>query len=261
MQLKCLVENPLESLSITEQKMSKYLCRDTKCLNYDAIIFDHDNTLAPAIGVGQDLFEPVFDAIRAQIPSEFQSDPRYLTRVDQALEACWYTAFDAVADLYEFTAEMTAAGKRAFVELKVPASSRYAHYEDSVLVKELNQQIPCFLVTSGFTTFQNSKIDHLKMRDWFDDIVIDAVEVPEPLGKKSIFQALAAKHGPFHPARVLVVGDNPISEIAAGNAAGMHTVQVLRPGVAEDAQAMYHVLGLRDLWPILNLANGTFHQM
>ena len=233
---------------------------DNTRLNYDAIIFDHDNTLAPAIGVGQDLFEPVFDAIRAQIPSQFQSDQRYLTKVDEAFEACWYTAFDAVADLYEFTGEMTAAGKRAFADLKVPASSLYAYYEDSVLVKELNQQIPCFLVTSGFTVLQNSKIDHLKMRDWFDDIVIDAVEALEPVGKKSIFQALAAKHGPFQPARVLVVGDNPISEIAAGNAAGMDTVQVLRPGVAKDAQARYHVLGLRDLWPILNLANGTFRQ-
>ena len=240
--------------------MPQHQRRDTTRLNYDAIIFDHDNTLAPAIGVGQDLFEPVFDAIRAKIPSQFQSDQRYLTKVAEAFEACWYTAFDAVADLYEFTGEMTAAGKRAFADLKVPASSLYAYYEDSVLVKELNQQIPCFLVTSGFTVLQNSKIDHLKMRDWFDDIVIDAVEALEPVGKKSIFQALAAKHGPFQPARVLVVGDNPISEIAAGNAAGMHTVQVLRPGVAEEAQARYHILGLRDLWPILNLANGTFHQ-
>lgn len=237
--------------------MPQHQSRDTARLNYDAIIFDHDNTLAPAIGVGQDLFQPVFEAIRAKIPSQLQSDQRYLAKVDEAFEACWYTAFDAVADFYEFTGEMTAAGKSAFADLKVSASSLYACYEDSVLVKELNQQIPCFLVTSGFTVLQNSKIDHLKMRDWFDDIVIDAVEVTEPVGKKSIFQALAAQHGPFHPARVLVVGDNPVSEIAAGNSAGMHTVQVLRPGVYEDIKARFRIWGLHDLWPILNLTDGT----
>jgi FMN phosphatase YigB (HAD superfamily) len=46
---------------------------------------------------------------------------------------------------------------------------------------------------------------------------------------------------------VLIVGDNPASEIAAGNALGMPTVQMLRPGVRPCDTARHHVHGLAEL--------------
>lgn len=66
---------------------------------------------------------------------------------------------------------------------------------------------------------------------------MDAIDDTPRRLKKKLFADIAARHG-FHPREVLVVGDNADSEIAAGNALGMPTVQVLRPGVpaAENAQ-------------------------
>lgn len=40
---------------------------------------------------------------------------------------------------------------------------------------------------------------------------------------------------------VLVVGDNPDSEIEAGNRLGLRTVQVLRPGVPRGNNATHYI--------------------
>jgi FMN phosphatase YigB (HAD superfamily) len=233
--------------------MPTFDTRETQRLNYDAIIFDHDNTLAPAIGVGADLYASAFEAIRCEVPAHLRNDAKYAAVLEQAFAACWYTAFDAVAELYDFTPDVTGAGRRAFAKLTVPPTSHYAYYRDAPLVKELKKHLPCFLVTSGFSRLQNSKIDHLKMRDWFDDFIIESVDGELSTGKEGIFLAIAEKYRSDRLDRMLVVGDNPISEIRAGNSIGMHTVQVLRPGVAADDEARYRIDELGALWPIINL--------
>jgi FMN phosphatase YigB (HAD superfamily) len=50
---------------------------------------------------------------------------------------------------------------------------------------------------------------------------------------------------------VLVVGDNPKSEIEAGNRLGMPTVQILRPGVARGATATHYIHELSELLAII----------
>ena len=51
---------------------------------------------------------------------------------------------------------------------------------------------------------------------------------PGHQGKLKLFQQLMRAHG-FLPEEMLVVGDNPDSEIDAGNKLGMKTIQILRP--------------------------------
>jgi putative hydrolase of the HAD superfamily len=52
------------------------------------------------------------------------------------------------------------------------------------------------------------------------------------------------------PQEVLVIGDSPENEIAAGNAIGAVTVQILRPGVAYSDSARHHIETLADLPPL-----------
>ena len=53
------------------------------------------------------------------------------------------------------------------------------------------------------------------------------------------------------PDQVLVVGDNPDSEIEAGNQLGIRTVQILRPGVTRSSKANCHIHGLEELGGLL----------
>jgi HAD superfamily hydrolase (TIGR01509 family) len=103
-----------------------------------------------------------------------------------------------------------------------------------------------FLVTSGFRRLQESKVRALGFTGWFTAIHIDAIDEPERKGKHGIFQELLVAHG-LPPEAVLVVGDNPDSEIEAGNRLGMKTIQILRPGVPRGDNAATHIHNLREL--------------
>ena len=63
----------------------------------------------------------------------------------------------------------------------------------------------------------------------------DAIDEPDRLGKKGLFEKIIADNG-YQQTEVLIVGDNEDSEIEAGNALGIQTVQTLRPGVPLDQE-------------------------
>ncbi|RYD29960.1 MAG: HAD family hydrolase, partial [Verrucomicrobiaceae bacterium] len=78
-----------------------------------------DNCLAPARAVGEELFQPAFDAMRAAndgaVPEE---------KLDEAFEALWGNALDWVADNYGFSQKMRDAGWEIFKVLEAPAVMR-----------------------------------------------------------------------------------------------------------------------------------------
>jgi len=206
-----------------------------------AIIFDLDSCLAAANEVGDELFAPAFTAIRAANDSTV---PEAVLRA--AFAECWRCAFDFVADKYGFTAAMRAAGWEAFTRTEV--NEPMYGYGDLAVLKELPVQR--FLVTSGFRRLQESKVRALGFADWFAAIHIDALDEPARKGKCGIFQELLATYC-LRPEEVLVVGDNPDSEIEAGNRLGMKTIQILRPGVPRSNQANAHINGLTELKELL----------
>lgn len=202
-----------------------------------AIIFDLDNCLAAADEPGAQLLAPVFAAIRAANDGAF-SEPT----LRAAFADCWRTAFDAVAEEYHFTTAMRAAGWAAFSRIAV--NTPMHGYGDLTVLKELPARR--FLVTSGFRRLQESKVHALGFAAWFDAICIDAIDEPERKGKLGIFNELLTRHN-LRSDEVLVVGDNPESEIEAGNRLGMRTIQILRPGVVRSEAASAHIRGLTEL--------------
>lgn len=203
---------------------------------YAAIILDLDNCLADSREPGEELFAPAFDAIAAANEGHVPQ-----ARLREAFEECWYTSFDVVAQRYGFSRRMFDAGFEAFAAIEVQQPMK--GYPDLPLLREL--AVPKYLVTSGFQRLQDSKVRALGIRDWFVQVVIDAVDVQPHKGKQRVFEEIMAAAG-HEPARVMAVGDNPISELDAGRKLGMKTVQTLRPGV-KHGDADVHIQDFEEL--------------
>lgn len=210
-----------------------------------AIIFDLDNCLSAADEPGSALLEPVFDAIRQANRGTLPDDA-----LEVALADCWYHAMDFVAKKHGFSDEMLAAGWAVISQIRVTTPMR--GYGDLPILADLRgDPFPMlFLVTSGFRQLQDSKVKALSVEQpfeqWFTGIYIDAIDEPDRTSKQAIFQTILAAHS-LSPAEVLVVGDNPDSELAAGERLGIATVQTLRPGVEKNDLATHHIQTLSEL--------------
>ena len=202
-----------------------------------AYIFDLDNCLCSADAPGPDFLRPVLDAIGAAGAGTHDA-----ATLQQIYAECLYQPLNIVASKFSFTPAMRTAAWRAggALEAKAPMHG----YADLHLLATLDAAR--FLVTSGFTRFQNSKIDALGIRALFTAVYVDAIDIAAPLGKEAIFRQILREHG-FAPGEALVIGDNPDSELAAGARAGIRTVQILRPGVVRSAAANLHIHGLDEL--------------
>ncbi|MEO5818187.1 MAG: HAD family hydrolase [Gemmatimonadaceae bacterium] len=202
-----------------------------------AIIFDLDNCLSAADESSRQLLEPVFHAVRQSNNGRLSDDA-----LDKAFDECWRDAFDVVALRYGFSREMLEAGwsAAAQAEVQVPLQG----YPDLGALQALPGKL--FLVTSGFRRLQESKISALRIAELFAEVHVDAIDEENRRGKRQIFADILASHQ-LSPDEVLVVGDNPNSEIEAGNQLGITTVQILRPGVTKGNNASYYIDELAEL--------------
>ena len=117
-------------------------------------------------------------------------------------------------------------------------------YPDLGTLAELPAML--FLVTSGFRRLQDSKIRALQFEPLFEAIHVDAIDEADRMGKEGIFKDILKTYR-LAPEEVLVVGDNPDSEIEAGNRLGMRTVQILRAGVPRGSNAAHYIHSLSEL--------------
>ena len=215
------------------------------CLRFTmirAIIFDLDNCIAPSDSMGRDFMDPVFAAIREANGGTVSDDD-----LRRSFDEMWRVPLDAVAKKYGFSDEMLAAGWRVSRELEVRNKMR--GYDDVELLRDLPAKR--FLVTSGFRRIQESKIRALGIAPLFEETHVDAIDEPDRKRKEGLFREIADKGG-FASEEVLVIGDHPESEIAAGNRLGMPTVQIVRPGVVEGTTAKFVIRSFRELPEILS---------
>jgi FMN phosphatase YigB (HAD superfamily) len=214
-----------------------------------AAIFDFDNCLAAANEPGEPLYQRVFDAIqRANVGSHSEA------QLQVAFSDIWFHALDWVAARHGFTTAMLEAGWRVMASLEVDCPLH--GYADLHVLATL--PLRRFLVTSGFRRLQISKIRALGVENAFERVFVDALDDPRRKGKLGIFRDILCSLG-AQPRDVLVVGDNPESEIAAGNELGMKTVQVLRAGVPRSERALWHVHSLADLGLLIEKHRRSAH--
>jgi putative hydrolase of the HAD superfamily len=174
------------------------------------LILDLDNTIYPVSSVAQCLFNKFFFLL----DQEAAIDPSALTRSKDELTR---RPFHDVADEFSFSPELRNKGIEILNNLTydkpiVPFSD-YDHIRKTNLDK--------FLVTTGFTKLQYSKIRQLGIENDFKEINIVDPEVSSKT-KVDIFKELMDKYN-YPASDILVIGDDPQSEIRAAAALGIDT--------------------------------------
>jgi putative hydrolase of the HAD superfamily len=108
--------------------------------------------------------------------------------------------------------------------------------DEHVLGHIRGRGIHTVLLTSGFPVLQQKKIERSELTQYFDAIIIDSPRDPYRRHKRGELKLLMQQYR-LTPDEVLVVGDNPHAELAAGKLLDMYCIQMIRDGgeFAEDA--------------------------
>jgi putative hydrolase of the HAD superfamily len=174
------------------------------------LIFDLDNTIYPVHSIGATLFAPLFSMLEDS--SEIQE------QMDEVKDAIQRKPFQVVAAEFGFSNALTQTGIKLLQNLSY--NGPIAPFPDFQLVPALPQ--PKFLVTTGFTRLQESKIDGMQIRSLFREIhIVDPML--EARTKRDVFSDILFRYA-YQPDEVLVIGDDPDSEIKAAHAIEIPTI-------------------------------------
>jgi putative hydrolase of the HAD superfamily len=175
-----------------------------------AIILDLDNTIYPVSSIGDRLFKSLFSLIR--------ESGKYSGDFEQIRFEIMRRPFQYIADEFSFSESLKADCFRLLANLTYDEKMQPFDGYETLLT------IPCrrFLVTTGYTKLQYSKIQQLGIENDFEAIfVIDPDQ--STLTKRDLFEKILAGYN-FSADEVLVVGDDLNSEIFHAKALGIETV-------------------------------------
>lgn len=202
-----------------------------------AIIFDLDNCIFDTSSMGGRAISGVKDALNASNLSE-------QTKVEIGIRLKT-DPLDDVIKRFTVPENVGEQMRQAYRDSDLPSDIPASTYGDEGAIKDL--PVLKILVTSGYFKFQTAKINRLNIKDLFDEIIIDLLDIPaERKGKAFIFKEILEKYK-LETDEVLVVGDNPRSELGAAKELGIKTVQTLRPNVLRWNQADIHITSLYEL--------------
>lgn len=205
-----------------------------------AVIFDLDMCICDTRTVPKSAMDPVLKIL-------YKSNLSAQTK-NEVETALWNTSWDDIINIYSIPEPLASQISGAYALLETPDGMKT--FEDEYFIKLLKQKK--ILVTSGYIRFQCSKIEKLNIADLFDEIIIDASDLKEKRkGKASIFREILDFHQ-WGAGEVIVLGDNPHSELDAAKKLGIKTVQTLRPTVQKWDDADYYISSLSELEAIIS---------
>jgi len=176
-----------------------------------AIILDLDNTIYSAHSIGDKLFRELYFLLEIN-QNEFQGN---LTEIKKDINK---KPFSTVAKEYNMSKYLYQDGLQLLKNLTYNEPIKYfADYEE---IRKFN--CDKFLVTSGFPNLQYSKIKQLGIEGDFKGIsIVDTISTDNT--KKDVFESIQLCHN-YDLSELLVVGDDPDSEIAAALTLGIEAV-------------------------------------
>lgn len=179
-----------------------------------ALIFDLDNTIYPVSAIADNLFGKLFAVLDEYSGTINVGDN---DRVAKIKEEMTRRPFQYIADKYELTKElndkMVDTLRNMSYDLPMQPFEDYHHLKEIPLDK--------FLVTTGFVKLQMSKVIQLGIELDFKEIIIVDPDVSRKT-KKDVFADIMQKYN-YQPADLLVIGDDPDSEIKAALELGIDT--------------------------------------
>ena len=208
-----------------------------------AFILDLDNTVYPVISIADQLFKPFYDFLD-QHADEIGED-----NIPEIKKLLMKKAWQKIADQFELSEELVKEGSNVLRGLKCDFPMQT--FEDYEHVKPF--EVDKFLVTMGFTDMQQSKIQMLNLESQFKETIVNDPEKTEGT-KKEVFEDLLKKYG-YQPEEVLVIGDDPESEIKSGLDLGIPTVLYDVNEEYADAKATHHIKSYTELEAIVNSYN------
>jgi putative hydrolase of the HAD superfamily len=179
-------------------------------LKKEYIILDLDNTIYPVYSIGDKLFKTLFELIEKS--GEFEGSLNLVKR------DIMRKPYQVVAREYGFSDTLTASGIKLLKNLEY--TGPIEPFADYALVRKTPQQK--FLVTTGFTKLQESKIRGMNIENDFTEIrIVDPMT--SSTTKKDVFLDLIATYA-LPKQKLLVVGDDPDSELKAASDIGIDAV-------------------------------------
>jgi putative hydrolase of the HAD superfamily len=194
------------------QNFSVYIfaVQTLRAMKKKAIIFDLDNTIYSVYSIGNTLFAPLFNLI--------ELDGTQVTHMDAIRDEVMRRPFQQIAKDYQFTDELTRKSINLLKQLVYNAPIE--PFEDYALVKQL--PVDKYLVTTGFRSMQQSKVNRMGLQNDFLEIhIVDPTTSAKT--KKDVFTEIVQRHG-YAKEDVLIVGDDLHSEIKAAQELGIDAV-------------------------------------
>jgi len=202
-------------------------------MNKKAIIYDLDNTIYPVHSIGESLFEPFLKLI-TQYP-EHDGD------FDAIKSDMFRKPFQVVSAEHHFSDELISRTIELLQTMTYQGEIRY--FDDYPAIKNIKAER--FLVTTGFYNLQYSKIRGMGIADDFAEIhVVDPLTSTKT--KKDVFADIMQRHN-YEVSDVLVVGDDPESEIKAALALGIDTVLYDKNNCHIQHTALYKITSFNEL--------------
>lgn len=203
-----------------------------------ALIFDLDNTIYPVSSIADSLFKELFVLLDAKTPHLSNADK------EAAKDQIKRRPFHLVAEEFGFSDQLTQQGNDMIRNFTYDGLIHAFDDYHSLRTIPLDK----YLVTTGFTNLQWSKVKKMDLeKDFIEIHIVDPEK--STLTKKDVFADIIKRHD-YTIEEVLVIGDDPLSEIKAANELGIDTFLFDPDGRHPDALVTHrsgslkHVLAL-----------------
>lgn len=205
-----------------------------------ALILDLDNTIYPVSSIAENLFNQLFTLIDEN-PDNVNDDD-----LQAAKDEMTRRPYQWVADKYNFSPELKEKGMQLLknIAYNLPMQP----FEEYHILKTI--PLTRFLVTTGFSTLQWSKVRMLDIEKDFTEIHIVDPEVSTRT-KRDVFADIMDRHG-YTIEDILVIGDDPESEIKAATELGIDTFLFDPQRKHMDAAVTFRSANLSDVVKCLN---------
>ncbi len=208
-----------------------------------ALLFDLDNTIYPVSAIAEQLFTALFNLLDEKATLINIGDTNTVELIKEEMTR---RPFQHIADKFELDTnirnQMLEALRQLTYDQPMQPFADYHHFKNIPLDK--------FLVTTGFPKLQRSKIKQLGIEKDFQEIIIVDPDQSDRT-KKDVFEGIMATYN-YQPADLLVIGDDPESEIKAGLALGIDTFLFDPADQYEDNQSTFRSCSLQSAISILN---------
>ena len=190
-----------------------------------ALFFDLDDTIYPTKSVVDSMYHDLFELLRGGVNSDTFENIR---------KDILTTPFHVIADRYALDQKLKDEGLK--MSLYMTYDGPMEPFEDYAFTRAI--EMDKFLITAGYVPLQKSKIKQLGIAEDFNEIFI-----PDPyrstLTKTDLFEQIMRKYN-YAPDEILVIGDNPETELAAAKTLCIETYLYDYEGKYSPALANYY---------------------